>query len=315
MSISRFTRLLAAVLFAAGSTVAGAAEPELEIEVSPSSVRVGDRVEVVVAARGGGDLLWGELTITSPADGPWALADRPTAVPGARPPVWRMLLAPLEIGELELPAISVSARAADGEAVAVGASEAPTVNVVSVLSGDEGDTAPAPLRDPIGVRGPPWEWILPVCCLALPLLAGVAWWWRGRSAGSADLRPALPPLAELEVVVSDLEARVGREPADGICDRLAAALRRFLERRTGEPAAEMTSFELRLLARRRGWPETIQRLVQDVMAVADGVRFGRRPTSDENLRRAIGCTLEAARAVETFLQPPEEDQRVVEASG
>ena len=44
---------------------------------------------------------------------------------------------------------------------------------------------------------------------------------------------------ELEALVADLDGRVGRDPADGICDRLAAGLRRFLERRTGEPAEEM----------------------------------------------------------------------------
>ena len=95
----------------------------------------------------------------------------------------------------------------------------------------------------------------------------------------------LPPLAELEALASELEERVGREPADGVCDRLAAGLRHYLERRTGEPAEEMTSFELRLLARDRGWPETTQRLVQRVMGVADGIRFGRRPSTDEELRR------------------------------
>jgi hypothetical protein len=123
----------------------------------------------------------------------------------------------------------------------------------------------------------------------------------------------LPPLAEFEALAADLEERVGREPGDGVCDRLAGGLRRYLERRTGDPAGEMTSFELRLLARRRGWPETTQRLLQRVMAVADGVRFGRRSTGDEELARAIAMALDSARSVEAFLTPGEDDGEKVEA--
>ena len=298
--------ILGALSLCAGP-VAASDEAALELEVSPASVRVGDRVEVVASARGGGESLWGELTVAVEPDGPWAVVEPPVAVPGARPPAWRTVLAPMELGELELPEISVSVRRSDGEAVPVTCAEAQVVAVVSVLPGGEEPAEPAPLRDPIGVRGLPWEWILPVAGALLPLLAGIAWWWRGRGRQSAaGARTALPPLAELEAATADLEDRIGREPAEGICDRLAASLRHYLERRTGEPAEEMTSFELRLLARRRGWPETTQRMMQRVMAVADGVRFGRRPTADEELRRAVGLTVEAARSVEAFLAPTDD---------
>lgn len=307
MSTRNLVPLMIAIAVAGLAAAAAADEPSLSLEVSPASTRVGDRVEVVASARGGSELMWGELTAALEPGGPWELVGGPTAVPGARPPAWTLELAPMEIGEQVLPSITVSARTTDGEVLEISSPDPPTVSVVSVLSGDEGDSEPAPLSNPIGVRGLPWEWILPVCGALLPFLVAAAWWWRVRGRPEPGVRPALHPFAELETLASDLGTRIGREPADGICDRLASGLRHYLERRTGEPAEEMTSFELRLLARRRGWPETTQRLVQQVMAVADGVRFGRRPTADDELRRALDMALDSARSVETFLAPDERD--------
>jgi hypothetical protein len=283
------------------AALAAAEDPALELEASPSSVRVGDRVEVLASARGGDGWLWGELTVALDPGGDWELIDGPSAVAGARPPAWKLVLVPLALGEPALPSISVSARSADGETVEIVAGDPPVVSVVSILADDEEQPAPAPLRDPIGVRGFPWEWVLPITGALLPLLAGAAWLWRGRGRPAAAGRVDLPPFAELEALASELATRVGREPADGVCDRLAAGLRHYLERRTGEPAEEMTSYELRLLARDRGWPEISQRLVQRVMGVADATRFGRRPATDEELQGAISQALEAARSVEAHL--------------
>ena len=303
---------MAVVLLAAGLVAAD--DPMLEIEASPSTVRLGDRIEMRVAARGGEGLMWGELSVVTTPDGPWAVAGGPTAVAGARPPVWELTLVPLELGDQQLPAVRVSARPADGDATEVTAASTPTVSVVSVLTDDgDGSGEPAPLRDPIGVRGFPWEWVVPAVAILLPLFGGAILWRRARQRTPESGRRLLPPLAELEALAVELEERVGREPADGICDRLAAGLRRYLERRTGEPAAEMTSFELRLLARRRGWPESAQRLVQRVMSVADGVRFGRRPSADRELLEAISGAVDAARAVEKFLAEADDERRTAEA--
>jgi hypothetical protein len=312
--VSATDRLLAAVLVAVSAAAAAADTPSLDLEAAPGSVRVGDPVEITASARGGDGWMWGELTVSVSDAGPWALVDGPTPVAGARPPAWTLALAPLELGEPALPRITVSARPPDGEPVTVECDAPPVVEVVSVLPDGDDPPEPAPLRDPLGVRGFPWEWVLPGAALLLPLGLAIAWWWRGRGRTEPGARPELPPLAELEVLADALGERVGREPAEGICDRLAAGLRRYLERRTGEPAGEMTSFELRLLARRRGWPETSQRLVQRVMSVADGVRFGRRATSDDELRAAIDRSVEAARSVEAHLAPAQAGEPAVEAA-
>ncbi len=301
MSTDRIFRFLLVGLVAFSALAAAAEDPSLELEVSQPSVRVGDRVEVLASARGGDGWLWGELTVALVPEGDWALIDGPTPVAGARPPAWRLILAPLALGEQTLPSITVSVRSADDDTVEVECGDPPAVSVVSVLGAEEEEPAPAPLRDPIGVRGFPWEWVLPIVGGLLPLVAGAAWLVRRRGRSAPAGRPLLPPLAELETLAHELETRVGREPADGICDRLASGLRHYLERRTGEPAGEMTSFELRLLARDRGWPENSRRLVQRVMGVADAIRFGRRPSTDEELHGAIAHALEAAGSIEAHL--------------
>jgi hypothetical protein len=112
-----------------------------------------------------------------------------------------------------------------------------------------------------------------------------------------------------------LEKRVGRDPAEGVCDRLAVGLRHYLERRCGEPAEEMTSFELRLLTRKLGWPDSIQRGVQSVMGTTDRVRFGRFPTDEQELRRAIATARDMGVAVEEHLRPDQEESAIEEAAG
>jgi hypothetical protein len=221
----------------------------------------------------------------------------------------------MAVGELRLPALSVGVRDADGEAGEVAASELPTVTVVSVLPAEE-EVQPAPLRGPIGVSGFPWEWVLPLALPALGVAAVLAWWGRRRRVReSATGVPVLAPFDELAALLDRLEGRVGREPAASLCDRLAAGLRRYLERRTSEPAAEMTSFELRLLARRQDWPDPVQRGLQTVMHLSDRVRFGRFPSGEDELRRAIETSRELAGSLEDHLAAAEREPEELEAAG
>ena len=135
--------LLSLLVSAAATTFAAPAA--LEVTVPTESVRIGDRVPVRVAARGGEGLMWGELRVGVEADGPWAVVDGPREAAGARPPVWELVLAPLEVGEISLPALVAGVRGPDGEVEEVGAAQLPTVNVVSVLPAEE-EVQPAPVR-------------------------------------------------------------------------------------------------------------------------------------------------------------------------
>jgi hypothetical protein len=295
--------------------VSFAAPAALDVTVPSASVRVGDRLPVRIAARGSEDLMWGELEVTVEAAESWAVVDGPREVAGARPPVWELVLAPMAVGEIDLPAFSASVRDADGEAAEVSASELPAVSVVSVLPVEE-KAQPAPLRGPLGVSGFPWEWVLP---LALPVLCAAAalGWWGSRRRGqeAATTVAILAPIDELVALLDRLEGRVGREPAESICDRLAGGLRHYLERATSQPAEEMTSFELRLLARRQEWPDPVQRGLQAVMGIADTVRFGRLPVAESELRHAIETGRAAARRLEDHLAVDEEEAAELEAVG
>ena len=308
-------KVILAVVLAAVSVALAGEPPALEVTVPEAAVSVGDRVHVRVMARGGEDLMWGELVVGETSEPSWAVVNGPHELAGARPPVWELELAPMEVGEIALPAFNAVVRNPGGEAREVSASDGPLVSVASVLPSGE-DVQPAPLRDPLGVSGFPWEWVLPAAAPALVLAAALTWWGRRRKRvleGASAPPPA--PFDELESMLVKLEKRVGREPAEGVCDRLAVGLRHYLERRCGEPAEEMTSFELRLLTRKLGWPDSIQRGVQSVMGTADRVRFGRFPTDEQELRRAIAAARDTGVAVEEHLRPDQEESAIEEAAG
>ena len=308
-------KVVLAVVLAAVSVALAGEPPALEVTVPEAAVSVGDRVRVRVMARGGEDLMWGELVVGETSEPSWAVVNGPSELAGARPPVWELELAPMEVGEIALPAFTAVVRNPIGEAREVSASDGPLVSVASVLPSGE-DVQPAPLRDPLGVSGFPWEWVLPAAAPALVLAAALTWWGRRRKRvleGASAPPPA--PFDELESMLVKLEKRVGREPAEGVCDGLAVGLRHYLERRCGEPAEEMTSFELRLMTRKLGWPDSIQRGVQSVMGTTDRVRFGRFPTDEQELRRAIATARDTGVAVEEHLRPDQEESAIKEAAG
>jgi hypothetical protein len=311
MQASRLARTVFVVLAALAAVVAAAAEPSLEVRVPDAVVSVGDRVPVKVTARGGEGWLWGELQLKLASGGPWEVVDGPRTIIGSRPPSWELTLVPMEIGEEPIPELGVSVRPPEGEPKIIGVAQPPVVTVASVLP-PEGEADPSPMRDPLGVRGFPWEWLVPILIALLPALALQHWWLRRRGTRSEDVESALPPMEQLELLAGELREGVGRTPVEELCDRLAGGFRRFLERRTGEPAQEMTSFELRGLARSGGWPDAVQHGVQRIMGVVDGVRFGRRRVAEGELQQAIDEAVDCGRSLESFLRADE--QRLEEAS-
>lgn len=307
--------MLAIGLLAFAAAVAGAAVPAtLEVTAPDHPVRVGDRVPVRVTARGGEDLLWGELRVGVEPDGPWTVVDGPRELEGTRPPVWEVVLAPMKLADLDLPEFMVTVRDTEGSVSEITAADPQKVEVSSVLpEGDE--VEPVPLRDPVGVSGFPWEWVLPLAVPVLAVAAAVALWRRRRrTPGGQRGVPELAPLDEFEALLDQIRERLGREPAEGVCDRLAAAMRRYLERQSGRPAEDMTSFELRLMARQLGWPDTVRRGLQEVMAVADSVRFGRLPAAEARLRGVVDLAREIARDLDRQLALQAEADAAAEAA-
>jgi len=287
--------------------------PRLTASVPGSAFSVGDHVELRLQAEGPSGLLWGkpEIEISAQEAVSWAVVQPPQPVPDADPPAWTAALAPLRTGKLELPSVKVVVRRPDGGTETVSASGGSAVNVVSVLPPGE-KVKPAPLADPVGVTGFPWEWVLPVAVaiLLVALLGWALWRWKRRTAEAHAVNSALPPLDELRSLVGELAEAVGSEDVEAICDRTAYGARRYLERSTGEPAGEMTSFEIQRLARRSGWPAPVQLGFRDVLELADRVRFARRSVPDGQVREVLQRLLAAASALDTWLRPAADPEGV-----
>ncbi len=132
------------------------------------------------------------------------------------------------------------------------------------------------------------------------MAAAGRWLRRRRSAAPDVASPELPPRDELDAELRAVRAALDRDPPEVTCDRLAHALRTYLERRDGAPAREMTSFELRVLARARAWPEAVQRDLGSALSLADAVRFGRRPVGRASLEAAVDAAESVADGLERW---------------
>ncbi len=278
---------------------AEAAAPTLEASVAAGPVAVGDRVTVHVSARGADDAMWGELTVRVEDGGPWAVVEGPREVAGARPPAWEVVMAPLLVGDQPLPPMSTTVREDGGEPLPVALADPPSVTVASVLP-PEGEAEPAPLRDPVGARRPLVEWVVLGLVAMAAMAAAVRWWRRRGSEAPDDAAPELPPRDELDAALRALRAALDNDPPEASCDRLAHALRTYLERRDGAPAREMTSFELRVLARTRAWPDAVQRDLGAALSLADAVRFGRRSVGRASLESAVDAAESVADGLERW---------------
>lgn len=314
----RTVALAAAVVAATAAVAAGAAgTPALRVVSPGKAVTVGDRVTLRVEAVGGEGWLWGNLEAVAGDELRWAVTGAPRPLPDAAMPAWEVTVIPLQTGKQAPPELRVTVRPPDGDPVTAVPSEAPTIEVASVLPPD-GDVKPAPLADPVGVVGFPWEWVGPAAAAVVPLVL-LSWWLlrrRRRRRALEEVVRALPPLDELGTLIEELRAGLGRFPAAQLCDGLATGLRRFLERRVGAPALEMTSFEVRRLARRSLWPEEAQRALGSALNVADSVRFARRPAGESELAAALDGALAAARGLHDYLEAaePSEAEAVAEAT-
>lgn len=312
MYAEAFRRRLCSLLLLTfcGVGVVFAGTPAIEVQAPSSPLSVGDALKIQVRAVGGEDGLWGELKVESSEDGDWAVLEGPTAVSASTPPSWELSIAPLKTGELSLPPLSVRWRKGQDAPREISPANSPKITVASVIPPKD-EKGPAPLKAPLGVEGFPWEWVLPFAVL-LVLIGGLAYliwyFWPGRKKPSEEDVPLLPPWEEFRRAMLEAEGRIGRESAGAICDRLSLVLRKYLERRSESPAAEMTSSELRFLAKEQGWPVEVQVELQKVTLLFDAVRFARKPVSEAELREGLDGARVLARRLEEYLVPKEEEE-------
>ncbi|RMH68193.1 MAG: hypothetical protein D6685_02580 [Bacteroidetes bacterium] len=185
------------------------------------------------------------------------------------------------------------------------------VPVISLVPPDaEGIQDLAPLA---AFPRPLWPWVL----LALGLLIGAALLWaylrrRRRAGPPAEVQPPEPEVSPYEEAMDRLRRLETWDLADEAAVKpfyveLSDVLRRYLERRLGVAALEMTTRELverlRREAVRSEVPDEVAALVKRVLDVADLAKFADvHPPPAEGFR-AVSATHQVLQAVETALRP------------
>ena len=289
-------------------TLAG---PRVEVALDPPRATVGDRVEAVlrVAVPPGAGAPrfpswrqgWGAAEVLA-VDEP--VLEMPTD--GGRTVYrQRLVLAAFAPGRVELPPVAVAVPLAE-QTLQVLTPPALALEIASVLppvaKGEK--LAPKPAAD---LRPLPWGerfwWTAGTLSTAL-LGAALLLRRRFRLPGAlpAPAAPALAPLAELLARLDHLDA-VGPAAPLPAHTQLSLALRRYLGRSLGFPAAESTTSEIqRLLARRV--PAGQARRAVDLLRACDLVKFARQEAGPERVRERIAAARQVAAELESQLHPP-----------
>lgn len=309
--------------------------PTLHVEMPPppeTGWTVGDRVPVDLVLTAAADLptpprfpaweeSWGEAEIAAVGE---VEEERVAAGTAAGQATYRqrLQLVAFRTGTVPLPTREVAVPAAEpgGETRRLRTADDLALEIASVLppppeTGEEGEGNPdgaaasAPIPEPRPAR-PPREMPVPQAfwLTALPmaaLAAFLAWrLWRRRRRDLDELagRPDLPPREELARSLD--AARTDADPATALA-RVSLALRRFLGRRLGFPAAESTSREIRRQLRDRHLDATLTRRCDELLAACDLVKFARRPATAGDVERWAGTAEAIADGVERHLRPAE----------
>ena len=279
--------------------------PSFSATADRTSVSLGDRVVVTFAARipAGATLALDALVTPAPED-------------GARPPGGAVL-------EFESPAAPTLTKSKTGDffewsqTVALFPFAAGTVRVPGphytfeeTSSGRKLDVRPPDLELEVAsrlpknqkpeeiapktdkpVRIPAWPvkyWVAGVALVA-SLVAWLVSRRRRKAAGAEPDAPAIPPGEELRLALAQLAAA-----AEGLGDdardfysELTHAVKRFLERATGEPVLEWTTFETVRRLREKGFDFPREAAFPDLLASADRVKFGKGDATREDARHAL----------------------------
>lgn len=319
--------LLAAVPTRAAQTPA---IPSLHVELPPAPPggwTVGDRIAVELVLTADADLptpprfpaweeSWGEAEIVETGE---VREDTVASGTAAGQAVYRqrVVLAVFRPGTVPLPPqeVAVPAAAPDGATRHLRTADDLALEIASVLPApaeEEGaEAGPAPIPDPKPAR-PPQEIPVPrtfwLSAVPLAVLAGLLGWllWRRhrrlQDAADTGRRPDLPPRQELDHGLA--AARAESDPAAALA-RVSLALRRYLGRRLGFPAAESTSREIRGQLRGRRLDATVTRRCDELLAACDLVKFARRPASAGDVERWAATAAAIADGVERHLRPAE----------
>ncbi|MEO8055299.1 MAG: hypothetical protein ABI768_09100 [Acidobacteriota bacterium] len=151
---------------------------------------------------------------------------------------------------------------------------------------------------------------------AVAAVAGLAWWWVLRRRRQGDLAepaaPPVPPGEELRRELDRLAPAVDTLGGDarGFYSELTHAVKRYLERTTGDPVLEWTTFETVRRFRERGFDLPADVSLPDLLASADRVKFGKGAATRDDAREG----LTRARRLHDHVEAREAAHRAAEAA-
>lgn len=291
-------------LFFAVATPALAEPARLEVDLAPRTATVGDPVIVTLTLRL--DAADRDRQASFPE---WAEAWGDATVLAASPVVKRdeggqllvvqkLRLAAYRPGRIALPPREIRLDGAPPATLETPADLA--LDIRSVLAGDDKNAAPEPADPPRALPVPAaFAWTA-AALAALAIVAGILLWRRPRVPSGAPSASPLSPLAELERALAGL----GGQGPVAAQTALSLALRRYLGRSFGFPAAESTTSELARRLDRLGLErELVKRFVR-LLRESDAVKFALQPTDGAAVARGCDEARALALAVEQHLHPP-----------
>ncbi len=330
VALGAVSLLLAAGVGAISSKVNGA-EIFSSAVADKSSVSIGDRVLVTYSARipPGATLTLDALVTPAPDEGARPSGGAVLEFENPAPPrvsksksgdffEWSQTveLFPFAAGAITVPGPhytfeeSSSGRRLDVRPPAV------DLTVVSRLPKDKKPEEITPKSDK-GIRIPAIPakvWV--ALAAAAALVAGLVWWWisrrRRRTAAGEPAVPPVPPGAELRAELdrlAPLAESLGHD-ARGFYSELTHAVKRYLERTTGDPVLEWTTFETVRRFREKGFDLRADVALPDLLASADRVKFGKVVATREEAREALA----RARRLHDHVEEREAARRASEAA-
>lgn len=309
----RVTVAVAVLLPFLAPVAAAQARPSLQVTASPSSVTVGDRIEILLELTVAPETLageprfpvwgerWGALEIAQVSEVERIDATRATPETRFRQRIEAQVFRP---GPVELPPRTVQVPGRETtQSLATGAV---ALTVRSVLPPtDEGDgtaAEPPPPKEPAAPRALPiprsFWWTLGG--LGLPALALALLLLRGQRAPPVGA-PRLGPREELQAAVESAKKEPSAIHAHTV---LSLALRRYLSRRLGTPAVQSTTCEIRRSLAAKHLPRELQGTLGEILTRLDQVKFAGRDATRDDLELAASKILATAVDVDRALAPP-----------
>ena len=303
-------RKLATFLFVSGFvafSLIGEEGPVFSATVDRTSVSIGDRVVVTYAARipAGATLTLDTLVTPAPEEGARPPGGAILEFENPPPPTvtksktgdffeWSQSVAlfPFAAGTVLVPGPHYTFEENPGNKSGI---RPPTVEltVVSRLPPDQKPEEIAPKTDK-PVRIPAWPakyWVALAAgvALAASLIAWLVSRRRRKAAGEEASAPTILPGEELRLALARLAAAaegLGVDTRD-FYSELTHAVKRFLERATGEPVLEWTTLETVRRLREKGFEFPRETAFPDLLASADRVKFGKGAATREDARQAL----------------------------